>query len=93
MCSESIQEVIARMLEYFVQRCPKDCTRQSPQKVNLLHIQLKLRGLNYQTPFYAYCILKCQENRYKIYFSVDNSCNFKVIPKSNILKQVYKGGK
>jgi hypothetical protein len=90
-CSKSIQEVRVCMLEYFLQRCcPKDCTRNPLQRTNLLHIRLKLRGLNNQTPFYADYILKYQENCHKIYFSVDNSCNFEVISKSNILKQIYK---
>jgi hypothetical protein len=93
MCSESIQEVRVCMLEYFLQRCPKDCTRKPLQRTNLLHIRLELRDLNYQTPFYADCILKCPENYHKIYFLVDNSCNFKAISKSDILKQIQKGEK
>jgi hypothetical protein len=32
--------------------------QNSLQKVDLLHIELELRGLNYKTPFYAGCILK-----------------------------------
>jgi hypothetical protein len=93
MCSESIQEVRVCMLEYFLQRCPKDCTRKPLQRTNLLHIsyiRLKLRDLNYQTPSYADCNLKYQENHDKIYFLVDNSCNFIAILKSNISKQMYK---
>jgi hypothetical protein len=78
------------MLEYFLQRCPKDCTRKPLQRTSLLHIRLKLRDLNYQTPFYADCTLKYQENCHKIHFSVDNSCYFEVILKSNILKQIDK---
>ena len=93
MCSESIQEVRVYMLEYFLQRYLKDCTWKPLQRTNLLHIRLKLRDLNYQTPFYAECTLKYPENYHKIYFLVDNSCNFKAILKSNILKQIYKGGK
>ena len=62
MCSESIQEVIARMLEYFVQRCPKDCTKKILQRANFLHIELKLGGQNDQTPFYADCILNTEKN-------------------------------
>jgi hypothetical protein len=92
--SESIQEVRVCMLEYFLQRCcPKDCTRNPLQRTNLLHIRLKLRDLNYQTPFYVDYILKYQENCRKIHFSVDNSWNFEVISKSSILKQIYKGEK
>ena len=81
------------MLEYFLQCCPKDSTKKFLLRVDSLHIELALLELNYETPFYADCILKYQENRHKIYFSVDNFCNFKVISKSNILKQIYKGGK
>jgi hypothetical protein len=78
------------MLEYFLQRRPKKyCNKKSLQRVDfLLHIKLKLRGLNYQTPFYADCTLKYPENRYKIYLLVDNSCNFKAISESKILKQI-----
>ena len=39
------------ILEYFLQRCPKDCTKISLQRLDLLHIELELQGLNYQTPF------------------------------------------
>ena len=78
------------MLEYFLQRCPKDCTRRPLQGTNLLHTRLVLRDLNYQTPFYVDCTLKYQKNHHKIYFSVGNFCNFEVISKSNILKQIYK---
>ena len=57
------------MIEYFLQRCPKDCTKKSLQKVDLLHIELKLRDLNCQTPFYADYISKYhRENCYKNYF-------------------------
>jgi hypothetical protein len=76
------------MLEYFLQRYLKDYTRNPLQRTNLLHIRLKLRDLNYQTPFYEDYILKYQENCHKIHFSVDNSCNFEVISKSSILKQI-----
>ena len=79
-----------RLLEYFLQRYPEDCTEKVLQRVVLLHIELELRDLNYQTPFYADCIIKYEENCHKIYFSVDNSCNFKAISKSNISKQIYK---
>jgi hypothetical protein len=58
ICSESIQEVRECILEYFLQRYSKDCARKPLQTTNLLHIRLELRGLNYQTPFYADCILK-----------------------------------
>ena len=78
------------MLEYFLQCCPKDCIKKFLQRVDLTHIELELRGLNYQTPFCTDCILKYQENCYKIYFSVDNYCNFKAILKSIILKHRYK---
>jgi hypothetical protein len=78
------------MLEHFLQRFPKDCTKKSLQRVDLLQDKLKLRCLNYQTPFYANCILKYHENCHKNYFWVDNSCNFEVISKSNISKQIYK---
>jgi hypothetical protein len=61
MCSESIKEVIVHMLERFLQRCPKDCAKNFLQRVDLLHFELELRGLNYQTPFYADCILKYRE--------------------------------
>ena len=82
------------MLEYFLKRCSKDCTKKnSLQRAELLQIELKLRDLNYQTPFYADCTLKYRKNCYKISFSVDNSCNFTVISKSNILKQIYKNEK
>jgi hypothetical protein len=81
------------MLEYFLQRCPKDCTRKPLQRTNLLYIRLKLRDLNYETPFYADYTLKYHRNYQKNYFLVDNSCNFKAISKSNILKQIYEGGK
>ena len=76
------------MLEYFLQTCPEDLTKKIPSKIRFTaYIELELGGLNYQTPFYADCILKYQENCYKIHISVDNSCNFKVISKSNIPKQ------
>jgi hypothetical protein len=39
------------MLEYFLQCCPKDRTKKSLQRVDLLHIKLELLGLKYQTPF------------------------------------------
>ena len=46
-------------VEHFLQRFPKDCnTKKSLQRIDLLHFKLELRGLNYQTPFYAGCILK-----------------------------------
>jgi hypothetical protein len=86
--TESIQEVRVCMLEYFLQCCPKDCTRKPLRRTNLLYIKFKLRGLNYQTPFYADCTVKYQKNYHKIYFLVDNSCNSEVISKSNILKQI-----
>jgi hypothetical protein len=79
-----------RMLQHFLQRFPKDCTKRVVQKIELLHFKLKLRGLNYQTPFYADCILKYRENCHKNYFSVDNSCNSEAISKSDISKQIYK---
>ena len=63
------------------------------QRVDLLRIELELGGQNLQTPFYTDCILKYRESRYKIYFSVGNSCNFKAISKSNISKQIYKAKK
>jgi hypothetical protein len=81
------------MLEYFLERCPKDYAKRYFQKVGLLHIVLELRGQIYQTPFYADCTLKNQENSHEIYFSVDNSCSFKVTSKSNISKQIYKEDK
>jgi hypothetical protein len=62
------EDVRERMLEYFLQLCHKDCTKRSLQRVDLLHIKLKLRGLNYQTPFYADCILKYLENCHKTTF-------------------------
>ena len=90
MCSETIQETRVCMLEYFLQRFPKDCTKNPLQRTNLLHIRLKLRGLNYQTPFYGIVPENTKNNYQKIYFLVDNSCNFEAISKSNILKQKYK---
>jgi hypothetical protein len=82
------------MLEYFLQRCPNDYSTRKPiQRTDLLHIRLKLRDLNYQTPRYADCTLKYQKKKkkyHKIYFLVNKSCNFEVISKSNILKQIYK---
>jgi hypothetical protein len=85
MCSESIREGIYwRMLNYFLQRCPKDCTKKPLQRVDLLHIELKLRVLNYKTPVYADCILKYRESCYKFFLLIDNSCYFKAISKSNI---------
>ena len=39
------------MLEYFLQHCPKDCIKKLLQRINLPHIRLGLRDLNYQTPF------------------------------------------
>jgi hypothetical protein len=78
-----------RMLEYFLQRCCLEyCTKKSLQRIDLLHIELEIWGLNYQTPFYADCILEYRENGYKIYFSADNSCNFKVISNSITSKQI-----
>ena len=77
-------------MEYFLQRCVEDYIEKFLQGVDLLHIELELRRLNYETPFYADCTLKNWEDCYKIHFLVDNSCNFKVISKSNILKQIYK---
>ena len=74
------------MLEYFLQRRPKGCTKKSFQRVDLLHTELKALGQNYQTPFYADRILKYWENRHKIYLSVGNSCNFEVISKSKYFK-------
>jgi hypothetical protein len=81
------------MLECFLQRCPKYCTKRFFQRVVDLihHIELELQDINYQTPFCADCILKYPENCHKTYLSVNNSCNFKVISKSNISKQIYKG--
>ena len=71
MCSESIQqEVGVCMSENFLQRYPKDCIRKPLQGANLLHIRLELRGLNYQTPFYADYILKYQKQLPKnLFFS------------------------
>ena len=63
------------------------------QRVDLLHSELELLDINYQTPFYAECILKYRKNRHKINFSVDNSCNSKASSTSNTLKQIYKGVK
>jgi hypothetical protein len=34
---------------------------QHLQRVNLLNIDLELQGLNYQTPFYADCILRYRD--------------------------------
>jgi hypothetical protein len=82
---------VRMLLEYFLQCYFKNCTKKVLQRVDLLHTELQLWGLNYQTPFYADCILRYRENCYKIHFSVDNCCNFKVISKSDILKQIYKG--
>jgi hypothetical protein len=82
-----------RMLEYFLQRYPKDCNKKFLERVDLLQIVLELRSQNYQTPFYADFILRYQENHHENYFLVDNSCNFNAISKSNILKQIYKGEK
>ena len=79
--------MLGYVLRYY---CPKDCNKKILQGVDLLHIELGLRGLNYQTPFYIDCVLKYQENCHKIHFSVDSSCNFKVILKSNISKQIHK---
>ena len=45
MCSKSVQEVRVRMLGHFLQRSPKDYTKKFLQRVDLLHIVLKLRGL------------------------------------------------
>jgi hypothetical protein len=87
---QNTRSIFPFTVEYFLQRCPKDCTINPLQRANLLHIKLELRGLNYQTPFYANCTLKYKKNYHKIYLSVDNSCNFEVISKSNILKQIYK---
>jgi hypothetical protein len=78
------------MLEYFLQCCFKGSTKKSLQRVDLLHIELESRDRNYKTPFYADCILKYPENHHKTYISIDNSCNFKAISKSDILKQIYK---
>jgi hypothetical protein len=81
------------MLERFLQRFPTDCTKNFLQKMDfLLLVKLKLLDLNYQTPFYADCILKYREKCHKNYFWVDNSCNFKAISKSDISKQIYKVG-
>ena len=78
-------------LKYFLLRCRKGRTKKKLlQRADLLHIELKLLGQNYQTPFYADCIIKYRENLHKICFSVDSSCNFKVISKSNISKQIYE---
>jgi hypothetical protein len=86
--------MLGMLLEHCLQRYPpKGCTKKNLQKVNLLQIKLELRGLNYHTPFYADCILKCLENRYKIYFFTNNFYNFNVTSKSNISKQIYKGEK
>jgi hypothetical protein len=38
---------VAIMLEYFLQHCSKDCNKNPLQRVDLLHIELELRGLNY----------------------------------------------
>ena len=46
------------MLKYFLQRFPKGYTKKPLQKVDLPHIKLELRGLNYQTPLYTDCMLK-----------------------------------
>jgi hypothetical protein len=81
------------MLKYFLQSCLNNCTKKSIQGVDLLNTELGLRGLNYQTPFYADCILKCPENCHKIYVLFDNSCSFKVILNNDISKQIYKGEK
>ena len=85
-----IQSCVHNNVEHFLYRCSKGCTKKFLQKVNLLHIDLELRALNYQTQLYVDGILKCRGNCYKIHFSVNNSCNFKAISRSNILKQIYK---
>jgi hypothetical protein len=83
------------MLEYFLQRYLKDCTKKRPlfQRAKLLHIELELQGLNYQTPFYADCILKYREIAAKSTFWLINLAILKQSQKSNISKQIYKGEK
>jgi hypothetical protein len=58
------------MLEYFLQRCRKDRTKWFLQRVDLLHIKLKLRDLNYQTPFFADCILNTKKIATKFNFQL-----------------------
>jgi hypothetical protein len=58
LCFGNIQEVRVRMLEHFLQRFPKDCTKKFLRGIGLLHVKLELQGLNYETPFYADCILE-----------------------------------
>ena len=91
----SIQEVRVCVLEYFLQRYPKDCTRNPLQRTNLLNLRLKLRDMNYQTPFHGDCTLKYpkKKNYHRIYILANNSWNFEAISKSDILKQIYKKGK
>jgi hypothetical protein len=80
------------MIEYFLQRYPNKCIRKFFQRENLLYIRLVLRNLNHQTPLHTECTIKYRENRYESYFLVGNSCNFKAISKSNVLKQTYNKG-
>jgi hypothetical protein len=81
------------MLEYFLQRCPKDCTRKPPSKNKFTTYQAQITGPELSNSVYADYNIKYQENCHKIHFSVDNSCNSKAISTSNTLKQIYKGEK
>ena len=72
-------------LKYFYNVALKAVLPKNPskQRVDLLHVELELRDLNNKTPAYEDCILKYRESNHKIYFSVDKSCNFRVILKIN----------
>jgi hypothetical protein len=79
------------MLEYVLQRYPKDYTKKISSNYRSTTQQACSTGHKVLNSVYADCILKYLENCCKIYFSVDNSWNFKAIPKSNISKKIYKG--
>jgi hypothetical protein len=79
------------MLEYVLQRYPKDYTKKIPSNCRSTTQQACITGPEVLNSVYADYILKYFENCCKIYFSVDNSCNFEANSKSNISKQTYKG--
>ena len=89
MCSESMQEVIVCMLKYFLQRCPKYCTK-TPLKSRLTTYRARITGPELLNNVLYGLYLKTPRKLIQNLFSSWNYCNFKVISKSNILNKYIK---
>jgi hypothetical protein len=65
--------------------------QKTPSKNKFTTYQAQITGLELSNSVLWWLYLKiAKKNYHKIYFLVDNFCNFEVISNSNILKQIYK---